>query len=205
VKLNDTTSQPQGDDGDRPASLPVPATGATEPSDGGRHGSLPMSSSESVGGHPLDGLRRWQDFYAFLIEDSTKWAGIRALVRAVPELMPDALLITDAAGFIVLVNRQLELMFGYHRSEVVGKTPEVFLPVEQRARHVELRHAYANAPHSRPMGSTAIFVARRKNGTACRVRVTLGPVPTPEGTCIIAVIRRVEASEAFGRPVIEQC
>ena len=140
-----------------------------------------MSPSETVRRHPLDRLRRWQDFYAFLIEDSTKWVGIRALVRAVPELMPDALLITDADGVIILVNSQLELMFGYHRSELLGKTPEVLLPMELRARHVELRHAFADAPRLRPMGSTAIFVALRKNGTACRVRVTAWPGANPGG------------------------
>jgi protein-histidine pros-kinase len=164
-----------------------------------------MSLSRSATAQPLDALRRWQDFYAFLIEDSTKWAGVRALVRAVPEMMPDALLITDTEGVIVLVNSQLELMFGYHRSELIGKTPEVLLPMELRARHVALRHAYANAPRVRPMGSTAIFLARRKNGTACRVRVTLGPVPTPEGICTIAVIRRVEARDAVDQPWDAQC
>jgi len=148
----------------------------------------------------IEGLRRWQDFYAFLIEDSTKWAAVRALIRAVPEAMPDALLIMDANGIIVMVNSELELMFGYHRSELIGKAPEILLPPELRDRHAEQRREYADAPRPRSMAMAAdlIFRVRRKNGTEFHVNVMLNPVSTPDGTCIIAVIRRTNATTHDG-------
>jgi PAS domain S-box-containing protein len=137
-------------------------------------------------------LQRWQDFYASLIEDATKWAAVRALTRAVPEAIPDALLILDANGTIVMVNNQTELMFGYHRSELMGKPPEILLPPELRERHVGQRQEYVDAPRPRTMAiaTDMIFPVRRKNGSEFHVHVMLNPVPTPDGICIIAVLRR---------------
>jgi len=143
-------------------------------------------------------LRRWQDFYAFLVADTTKWAGTRALLHAIPEMLPDALLVLDAAGSVVLVNSQLELMFGYHRSELMGKAPEMLLPPELRGQHVRLRQDYVDAPRARRMGEAKSFRAHRKNGTELHVHVMLGPVATPDGVCIIAVIRRADASDHDG-------
>jgi rsbT co-antagonist protein RsbR len=139
-----------------------------------------------------EALRRWQDFYASLIEDATKWAAVRALIRAIPEAMPDALLIMDANGTIVMVNNQTELMFGYHRSELMGKAPEILLPPEWRERHVRQRQEYVDAPRSRTMAmaNDMIFPVRRKNGSEFHVHVMLNPVSTPEGICTIVVIRR---------------
>jgi PAS domain S-box-containing protein len=139
-----------------------------------------------------EALQRWQDFYAFLIEDATKWAGVRALIRAVPEAMPDALLIMDANGTIMMVNNQFELMFGYHRSELYGKAPEILLPPELRELHVAQRREYVDAPRPRTMAMATdmMFPVRRKNGSEFHVHVMLNPVSTPDGICTIAVIRR---------------
>ncbi len=147
-----------------------------------------------------EALRRWQSFYAFLIEDATRWAGVRALIRAVPEAMPDALLIMDASGTIVMVNSQLELMFGSHRSELIGKTPEILLPPELRDLHAQQRREYADAPRPRSMAMAAdmIFRVLRKNGTEFHVNIMLNPVSTPDGICIIAVIRRTNGTSDDG-------
>jgi PAS domain S-box-containing protein len=145
----------------------------------------------------VDALKRWQDFYADLADDVTRLAATKALIRALPETIPDALLITDAVGVIVLVNTQLELMFGYHRTELIGKTPELLLPMELRTQHADLRRDYSNAPRSRnlAMAANMKFRVRRKNGTEFRVHVMLSPVATPDGAWTVAVIRRVEANE----------
>lgn len=146
--------------------------------------------------------QRWQDFYASVVEDTNRLAATKALIRAVPEILPDALLIMDAEGTIVLVNNQLELMFGYHRSELIGKTPELLLPPELRAQHVGLRVGYANAPRPRSMAmaSGMAFRTRRKNGTALLVHVMLNPVATPDGIGTIAVIRRADPTGRAGGP-----
>jgi PAS domain S-box-containing protein len=139
---------------------------------------------------------RWQDFYKSLISDVTTWAATKALIQALPETLPDALMIVDAAGAIVLVNSQLELMFGYHRSELIGQSPEFLLPPELREEHAGLRREYADAPRARGMAIATgmIFRARRKNDTELLVHVMLNPVATPDGVGTIAVIRRAHST-----------
>jgi PAS domain S-box-containing protein len=138
-----------------------------------------------------EALERWQDFYATAVEDAARQAATDALIRAIPEAMSDALLVVDDAGLVVLVNTQLELMFGYHRSELIGETPEMLLPPELRDRHIQHRSNYADDPRARAMGSEMVLRGRRKNGTDIRVLVMLGPLVTPDGICTMAVIRRV--------------
>lgn len=147
-----------------------------------------------------EALKRWQDFYASAVEDAARRASTDALIRAIPEAMPDALLIVDGNGAIVLINTQFELMFGYHRSELIGKTPEMLLPPDLRERHVNHRQGYADDPRARAMGSDMVLRGRRKNGTEFRVLVMLGPVVTPDGICTIAVIRRVAETGRDNRP-----
>jgi PAS domain S-box-containing protein len=186
----------------RHAWRPAPPGGRSMP---GSDASDPAAVPETL---PVTApLKRWQDFYAFLVEDATKWAATRALIRAVPEALPDALLIFDAAGVIVLVNNQLELMFGYHRSELIGKTPELLLPPALREQHVGLRRGYANAPRPRSMAmaSSLNYRVSRKNGAEFHVHVMLNPVATPDGICTIAVIRRADEAGRDGGIAGEPC
>jgi PAS domain S-box-containing protein len=152
-----------------------------------------------------EALRRWQDFYASALQDAARRASADALIRALPEAMPDALLIVDGEGRIALVNTPFELMFGYHRSELIGKTPELLLPPDLRERHIQHRQNYTDDPRSRAMGSNLVLRGRRKNGTEFRVLVMLGPVVTPDGICTIAVIRRVSESARDIRSTSEHC
>ena len=88
----------------------------------------------------------------------------------------------NSEGEIVLVNTQFELMFGYHRCDLIGETPEMLLPPELRERHVHHRRGYAGrirAPG--PWDPDIVLRARRKDGTEFRVLVMLGPVVTPHG------------------------
>jgi PAS domain S-box-containing protein len=123
--------------------------------------------------------------------DAETWLRQGAVSRAIPEAMPDAIMVTDEAGVIISVNSQFELMFGYHRSEVIGNTPEMLLPEAVRARHVEQRRRYIDNPKVRGLGEHLGLVGRRKSGAELRVLVKLGPVVIPSGVYTIAVIRRV--------------
>jgi PAS domain S-box-containing protein len=126
-----------------------------------------------------------------VMTDAETWLRQRALSRAIPEAMPDAIMVTDEAGIIISVNSQFELMFGYHRSEVIGNTPEMLLPEASRARHIEQRRSFVDNPRVRGLGENLGLLGRRKNGLEFRVLVKLGPVVIPAGVYTIAVIRRV--------------
>lgn len=139
-----------------------------------------------------DIVEQYRNLASAAMADAQNWLREGALCRAIPEALPDAVMVTDEAGHIVSVNSQFELMFGYHRSEVIGCTPEMLLPEACRARHVQHRRAYAEHPkivHDMADGSR--FLARRKNGVEFRVSVSLGPVVIPAGPYTIVAIRRV--------------
>jgi PAS domain S-box-containing protein len=123
------------------------------------------------------------------ITDAQNWMRACSLARAIPEAMPDAMVVIDEAGLIVSVNAQFELMFGYHRSQVVGQPPEMLMPNAFRDCRDNLRHGFIHDPRVRDMAGSQI--ARRKNGVEIPVEIRLGPVVTPDGAFIIATIRRV--------------
>jgi PAS domain S-box-containing protein len=124
------------------------------------------------------------------ITDAGSWLRQGALSRAIPEAMPDAIMVTDEAGVIVSVNAKFELMFGYHRSEVIGQLPEMLMPPAMRARHVAHRHAYAEEPRVRDMSEHLRLRGLRKNGVEFDVQIKLGPVVIPDGIYTVVVIRK---------------
>lgn len=129
------------------------------------------------------------------LDDATVSMRAGALARAIPEAMPDAVLAVSETGEIVSVNVQCELMFGYHRSELLGQTPEILMPEGVRERHVAHRARYAETPRVRDMGENLHLIARRKTGSEFAGPVRLGPVVIPEGIYTIVVIRRRPAPD----------
>ena len=111
--------------------------------------------------------------------------------RELIENAPDAILQVDPAGAIVIANRTAETMFGYSRQELVGSSVDALLPEANRAGHAAHRAEFAAAGQSRPMGAGLDLRARRKDGTAFPVEISLSPVQTESGTHVTAVIRDV--------------
>lgn len=124
------------------------------------------------------------------LQEATTALQQNELVRAIPDALPDALIVVGEDGVIEYCNGQFEFMFGYHRSEVLGKTPEMFLPMNLRAAHINHRTRYLNAPAVREMGERLNLEAVRKNGSIVRVLIRLSPLVVVAGIFTIAVIRR---------------
>jgi PAS domain S-box-containing protein len=81
------------------------------------------------------------------------------------ESAPGAVVIVNTLGVIEIVNRQTEALFGYARSDLLGKSVDALLPERFRGRHVGHRTGYQNDPHTRRMGgSTSSFSASAKMG-----------------------------------------
>src|SRR5690348_14485225 len=78
---------------------------------------------------------------------------------------PDGLIVCDARGTILLVNAQVERMFGYMRAELVGAAIEVLVPEHARQRHGQHVAGFTSAPRLRPMGSGLDLSGRRKDGS----------------------------------------
>lgn len=106
------------------------------------------------------------------------------------EALPDALVVVNAPGCIIIFNAQAELLFGYHRSEVLGKPIEALLPDSVRQAHEKHRERFAAAPQGRPMGIGLPLAARTKDGQDVPVDINLSPIMTTSGLCVAAVVRR---------------
>lgn len=111
--------------------------------------------------------------------------------RDLLESAPDAMVIVDSLGSIVLVNTQAERLFGYRRDELLGKRIEILVPARSRAAHVGFRSRYFDHPHPRAMGVGLDLYGRRKDGTEFPVEVSLGPLDTEEGPLVSSAIRDV--------------
>ena len=84
------------------------------------------------------------------------------------ETVPDAMVLSDRNGRIVLVNTNTEKLFGYGRSELLGKKVEVLMPARFRTRHRRHRVAYYANPGIRPMGVEEICRAAARTAASSR-------------------------------------
>jgi PAS domain S-box-containing protein len=107
------------------------------------------------------------------------------------ESAPDAMVIVDQNGRVVLANAQTEKLFAYTREELIGQPVETLIPDRFRPGHGEHRRSYARAPQVRPMGAGLDLYGRRKDGTEIPVEISLSPMHTEEGVLVTAAIRDV--------------
>jgi PAS domain S-box-containing protein len=119
-----------------------------------------------------------------------------ARFRGLLESAPDAVVIIDAAGRIVLVNEQTERHFRYRREELIGQAIETLLPPRLRDRHVGLRGGYFSHPSTRPMGAGLELAGLRKDGSEFPVDISLSAIETTEGRLATAFVRDVTERKA---------
>ncbi len=114
-----------------------------------------------------------------------------ARFRGFLESAPDAVVITDQTGQIVLVNSEAERLFGYRRQELLGQRVERLVPKRYHRQHRTHRGRYMGRPQRRPMGIGLELFGRRKDGSEVPVEISLSPLHTPEGTFVSSVVRDV--------------
>jgi PAS domain S-box-containing protein len=126
-----------------------------------------------------------------IIERTAQFQRSETLFRGLLESAPDAIVITSSTGRIVLVNRQLEEMFGYQRHELLDHPVEMLMPERIRDAHLEHRAQYTYDPQTRNMGGGLELYGLRKDGSEFSVEVSLSPLVSDEGMLVSSAIRDV--------------
>ncbi|HEX7662377.1 MAG TPA: PAS domain S-box protein [Pseudonocardiaceae bacterium] len=129
--------------------------------------------------------------YVSILRDVTVRRSDESMFRALLESAPDAMVIVDGEGQIVLVNQQAETLFGFTRGELVGRPVEMLVPQRLHGRHLQHRAAYAASPQVRPMGMGLELFGVRKDGSELPVEISLSPLHTDQGLLVCAAIRDV--------------
>jgi PAS domain S-box-containing protein len=108
--------------------------------------------------------------------------------RLAVEASPNAIVMVDGQGKILLINALTQKLFGYSREELVGQSVEILVPERFRAGHPAHRSAFFLAPQTRAMGAGRDLFARRKDGSEFLVEIGLNPIHTPEGSFVLTAI-----------------
>jgi PAS domain S-box-containing protein len=98
------------------------------------------------------------------------------------------MVMVGASGQIEMVNAQAELLFGYTRADLLGRSVELLVPARFRSDHPELRRSFYASPQSRPMGAGRDLYALRKDGSEFPVEIGLNPIETDEGMKVLSAI-----------------
>jgi PAS domain S-box-containing protein len=114
-----------------------------------------------------------------------------ARFRGFLESSPDALVITDRFGLIVMVSQRVEAVFGYKPEDLIGRPHGTLVPTHHRKAHAVHLHNFFDAPAVRDMGTGQALKGRRQDGSEFPIEVRLSPYPAPEGLFVIAAVRDI--------------
>ncbi|TVP56438.1 MAG: PAS domain S-box protein [Gemmatimonadales bacterium] len=127
------------------------------------------------------------------VVDITARQRAQARFEAAVESSPAGMVMVDEAGSIVLVNREVERMFGWDREELLGRKLEILVPERFRSHHPGFRSGFFKSPDTRPMGAGRDLYGLHRDGTEIPVEIGLNPIESEEGAFVLSSI--VDISE----------
>ena len=120
-------------------------------------------------------------------------AQMESRYRGLLEAAPDAMVVVNQAGEIVLVNVQAEKQFGYHRDELLGQKVSNIIPEGFAERQAADSLRSREAAQAQQIGTGVELNAKRKDGSEFPIEIMLSPLQSAEGTLVTAAIRDISA------------
>jgi PAS domain S-box-containing protein len=137
-------------------------------------------------------LRGFSEFSHDLSESKESEAKYRGLLEAAP----DAMVVVNQAGEIVLLNLQAEKQFGYYRDELVGQQVKNIIPEGFAERLIaDATRSVADALKQQ-IGMGIELIGRRKDGSEFPIEIMLSPLENAEGILVTAAIRNISVRKA---------
>jgi PAS domain S-box-containing protein len=125
--------------------------------------------------------------------DITERQETEAKYRGLLEAAPDAIVVVNKAGEIVLLNLQAEKQFGYHRDELIGQQVKNIIPEGFAERLIADGTRTAAEALAQQIGMGIELLGRRKDGSDFPIEIMLSPLESPEGILVTAAIRDISA------------
>jgi PAS domain S-box-containing protein len=114
-------------------------------------------------------------------------------LRLAIEACPNGMMTCDAAGIIIMVNSEVDRMFGYRREELIGRSVEILMPERLRSQHARHREHFARHAEQRPLGHNRDLTGLRQDGSEFPVEIGINPIRTRDGIVVLSTI--VDISE----------
>lgn len=134
--------------------------------------------------------------FSVISRDLTQSAEADAKYRGLLEAAPDAMVVVDQSGRIVLLNVQAEKQFGYRRDELVGQPVTNIIPVGFAERLIADGGRSAAEALAQQIGAGIELTALRKDGSEFPIEMMLSPLESPEGVLVTAAIRNISVRRA---------
>jgi len=141
---------------------------------------------------PAGNLGGFSEFSHDLSESKESGAKYRGLLEAAP----DAMVVVNPAGEIVLLNVQAEKQFGYSRDELVGQQVKNIIPEGFAERLIADGTRSAAEALAQQIGTGIELIARRKDGSQFPIEIMLSPLESAEGILVTAAIRNISVRKA---------
>jgi PAS domain S-box-containing protein len=127
-----------------------------------------------------------------------------AKYRGLLEAAPDAMVVVNPFGEIVLLNVQAETQFGYRRDELVGQKVKNIIPEGFAERLIADALRSAEDALAQQIGTGIELYGRRKDGTVFPIEMMLSPLESADGVLVTAAIRNITTRKQAEAQLMEK-